>query len=250
MSAEQSVIVCEGYHDRAFFAGWLKYKGCRVIDWKKEKDPFGSKVDGGHYGFMSPVGSFIRVVPAHGDLTKLVQTTEFYLRNAPTKPTRAIVVATDADDHAIDARRDNVFQALDRLVTHLALPDCERVDDDLRAGPTLLRPLVWPGQPVAGGPGIPSAATLEQLVCAVLARHEPHRTTCVHTFLATAGDGAGWKRPADIGKSHAWAWMAHRRPIDECERFFEAPWEDATLAAELEAAMGAPTVRLIDELLT
>jgi hypothetical protein len=167
----------------------------------------------------------------------------------PSQPTESSSPPTPTTAPPPNATHASL-QSLQALVTRLALTDCQPIDDDLRAGPTLLRPLVWPGQPITPGPGIPTAATLEQLICAALAHHEPRRTSCVSTFLATAGEGDGWTRPAEIGKSHAWAWMAHRRPIDECERFFEAPWEDPTLTAWLQAAMGPRAADVIDDLMT
>lgn len=244
MTGAQSVIVCEGYHDRAFWKGWLTRRGCV----KAPQDPWGSNVRGGQFGLRSPSGRFIRVVPVNGNEKLLYRAAGTYLRNAATEPTTRIIVSTDADDRSPADRHAQVIGGLERLVETLALTDAERVGGELRAGSTTLSPLVWPGEAIAPAAGVPSCATLEQVVCAVLARHEPARGPHVGAFLATAGDGTGWTRPADVGKSHAWAWMAHREPGDAGERFFEAPWEDDTLAAELEALLGARAKQLVGDL--
>jgi len=65
----ESVILCEGYHDRAFWAGWLLYLGCTdpglppvgrttrtPID-----DPWGDRVIGGQFAYLSNTQQFIRV---------------------------------------------------------------------------------------------------------------------------------------------------------------------------------------------
>ncbi len=183
-----------------------------------------------------------------GDLSRLKKTARIYLRAAATEQTPVLVVAIDADDRSVEARRQDVVHALEACIADIG-QSAARVDGGLVMDATAIHPLVWPCQPFAVTPGVPPCGTLEQLVCGVLAHREADRGRQVDAFLKTAGDGTGWRRPADVGKSHAWAWMAHRQPVDECERFFESPWEDAGLAADLEAAMGPRAARVMQALL-
>ncbi len=245
MTASQRVVICEGYHDRAFWKGWLKRRGCTPRD----TDPWGQRVKGGQHGWHTPSGAFVRVLPARGDLRQVLRFVRLYLRNAPTEPVPLMIISTDADARPLAERRVDVLRNIKALVQPLALGEISADSGDLILGETRMVPLIWPCTLVEPAPGIPDCATLEQLVCGVLTRREETRGRQIRDFLKTAGEGAGWQRPADVGKSHAWAWMAHRQPVDECERFFEAPWEDDDLAADLEDAMGDDAARVIELLL-
>lgn len=245
MTPAQRVVICEGYHDRAFWKGWLGRNGCRT----QSKDPWGQRVTGGQHGWRTPGGAFVRVLPAGGDLRRVLRFAEVYLRNSETEPVPSMVISTDADGRTVTERMRDVIHNLRALAEPLDLATPQTTGEGLTVGETHIVPLVWPCAPIDPAPGIPSCGTLEQLVCGVLARREPHRAQDIDDFLKTAGDGSGWTRPADVGKSHAWAWMAHRQPVDACERFFEAPWGDDTLAAELEAAMGERAARIMQMLL-
>ena len=67
----ENVVLCEGYYDRAFWAGWLLHLGCvdlRVIEQRptgkrKVLDPWGGDVEGGAFGFRAKDGTF-RANPA------------------------------------------------------------------------------------------------------------------------------------------------------------------------------------------
>ena len=59
----QSVVLCEGYHDRAFWAGWLKTLGWFIPakygnqkDGYKVVDPAGKKVIGGQFRILQSGG--------------------------------------------------------------------------------------------------------------------------------------------------------------------------------------------------
>ena len=73
----ESIVLCEGYHDRAFWAAWLELLGC--TDPGKQKcgggrkdvlDPWGNKVVGGQYAFHSISGRFVRIIPCNGRTLK------------------------------------------------------------------------------------------------------------------------------------------------------------------------------------
>ncbi len=64
----ESVVLCEGPHDRAFWAGWLTYLGCSDEGFRPgtlgypRPDPWGDEVRGGEFGYHSRSHSFLRVV--------------------------------------------------------------------------------------------------------------------------------------------------------------------------------------------
>jgi hypothetical protein len=69
--SQESVILCEGYHDRAFWGGWLKSLGCvvpqannKALATRIVKDPWGRSVSSGQFGYHSPTGNFVRILKA------------------------------------------------------------------------------------------------------------------------------------------------------------------------------------------
>ena len=98
MSAEapiESVVLCEGYHDRAFWAGLLLSR-CGCV--KSTRDPFGETVQGaGQYGFCTLSGQFARVVPAGGDADRVLQAGRTRLGRRRSKPLRRLVLCIDDD---------------------------------------------------------------------------------------------------------------------------------------------------------
>ena len=59
MNEIESVVLCEGYHDRAFWTGWLQHLGCANPGQRqgsaeiRVKDPWGDRVRGGEFAFHS-----------------------------------------------------------------------------------------------------------------------------------------------------------------------------------------------------
>lgn len=73
---DQTLIVCEGYDDRAFLKGWLLRRGAN--DPSKDgkiavKDPWQRRVQKGQFAFHGGDDRFIRLVPA-GGLHEIVET--------------------------------------------------------------------------------------------------------------------------------------------------------------------------------
>jgi hypothetical protein len=68
----ESVILCEGFHDRAFWDGWLTSLGCNSDGYKPgtpgfpAPDPWGAEVRGGQFAYRSMSASFVRVRPCNG----------------------------------------------------------------------------------------------------------------------------------------------------------------------------------------
>src|SRR4051812_12224520 len=99
-----SVILCEGYHDRAFWAGWLLYLGCSdpgIPPAGKSAriqvlDPWNKPVTGGQFAYRSKTGQFVRVVPCHGK-TKLLAGMRDFLLQKVARPLARLVICVDPD---------------------------------------------------------------------------------------------------------------------------------------------------------
>src|SRR5947199_7771732 len=94
----ESVIVCEGYHDRAFWAGWLTRLGCTDPGLKPGSstrkpiiDPWGDEVRGGQFAYHSQSGAFLRVVPAHGR-TKVLTAARVRLLGRASRPLARLLI--------------------------------------------------------------------------------------------------------------------------------------------------------------
>ena len=59
----ETILLCEGYYDRAFWDGWLRFLGCV----EERSDPWKKAVrGGGQYGYRTPQGGFLRLTPCQG----------------------------------------------------------------------------------------------------------------------------------------------------------------------------------------
>src|SRR5579862_2913081 len=103
----QSVIICEGFYDRDFWAGWLTFLGCNdpgvplpgKTDRMPIKDPKGKSVAGGHFAFLSKSQHFIRIVPCKGR-QRVLRAADVYLSDRAAAPIKRLVVNIDSDDSA------------------------------------------------------------------------------------------------------------------------------------------------------
>lgn len=237
--AAEAVICCEGYHDRAFWAGWLESLGCR----SQRMAPDGRKVTGGQFGYGTPAGRFIRVIPCHGD-DYVLRVAQQLLRERETRPLRHLVINLDADCGADDA--DGARPRLDAVAARVRQADrrAKRLDDGawrLTDG-TRVTAVLWTidEQPADGVPG---QQCLERLVCAALAEVYPERARAVHAWLAGRPDAD------DHGpKPHVWSFMAGWHADQGCDGFFRALWGNERLAEALRRRL-APVRPVIDALL-
>src|SRR5436190_1215093 len=101
----EAVILCEGYYDRAFWDGWLRYLGCNNDGFSPgtpgypAADPWGSKVGGGQYAYRSKSGGFIRLRPCSGR-SNILRAARDRLIQRTTKQLRCLVVNVDVDTSA------------------------------------------------------------------------------------------------------------------------------------------------------
>ncbi len=232
----EAVIVCEGYHDRAFWAGLLLRSGCTdpgapsVQGGRrpKVKDPGGKPVEGGQFGFRTPAGGFIRVVPAHGNGALLGQALGIYLPPTRVPRARLVVCSSDADTIAGSKLPEPTLNGLE--LTHAAGWQLQghwftRTADDPRLAVTS-----WACADPPGTPGVPAKQTLERVVCAALAEVFPARAKAVQEWLDSRP-----APPAASPKAHAWSYMAGWHPEKGCEAFLQLVWDPDVVPGVAEA---------------
>src|SRR5437762_627994 len=181
----ESVILCEGFHDRAFWAGWLTHLRCSDEGYRPgthgfpAPDPWGRKVVRGQFAYHSRTGSFLRVVPC-GGRTFILPEAHVYLSQRTTKQLPRLVINVDPDvsaggigSGATGLRHQDVVHFLrsgfDPASTVNAAGEIE-VD----GGSTKVSLVRWEVTDPPG-PGLPDQQTLERLVCSALVAAYPSR---------------------------------------------------------------------------
>jgi hypothetical protein len=250
----ESIILCEGYHDRAFLSGLLEHHGCQSLKGKPYRGhkPLTGK---GQYTFVTPHGGWLRLVPVDGDKNLLnAANTELIARE--TSALRHVVLVRDDDTIAAkemeqsSANAPNQREALENWARHtLRATAIEGTDDfQLDAGiiPTRISFLFWCARD-AHNDYLPPKQTLERLVCAAIAEAYPARCTSVADFIAA--------RPAPptgekLHKSHAASHMAGWYSDRGYEGFFSAVWTDNAIRDALMRRLAEAGVKtILNELL-
>jgi hypothetical protein len=237
----ESVILCEGFHDRAFWDGWLTFLGCKSDGFKPgttgypASDPWEDKVRGGQFAYRSKSDHFIRLRPCNGK-SNLLHETRVRLRQRSTKPLRQLILNVDADTIAAGTPvvatgllQQDVLRQVQQLDPGASLNANGHIEIDGGAATVAL--IRWEtNDPPA--PGLPDQQTLERLVCAALAAAYPQRAKSVQDWLAARANP-----PLPDPKEHAWSYMAGWYAGHGCEDFYTNLWRDAKLASELEARL-------------
>ncbi len=237
-AAEESVILCEGLHDRAFWKGFLKRLGCRdVLGRPRSYDPFGKEVPLGQFVFHSASGAFIRLQKCGGDKAVLGEL-KVRLAQRTTNALRRLVVNldTDAEDPARLAQHTARLRAAVESRVGEADPSwTTNADADLAldGGATLVSTVFW-GAADPLSRELPAKQTLERLVCAALCAAYPGRGATIATWLASRVPA-----PPESPKEHAWSHMAAWYAEAGCDEFYQAVWRDALVVSELEARLRA-----------
>ena len=233
--ARRNVILCEGFQDRAFWKGLLTNLDCG----ESRKDPLGRTVTGGRYGYRSPAGRYVEVVPADSR-QKLIKLLRGEVRDAGQPPILGDVIFNFDPDTADAAAVEGVaVSQADNLAGLLAAdaPDGAPID---RPAPTSLRlpgtdttifVLPWRCDPPDGDgaaaaadrPGVPGKQTLERLACAAVTEIYEERGEAVADWLA---DSRVTPPAKHTHKAAAMALMAGWHPDRGSEGFFEAVWDD------------------------
>ena len=239
----ESVILCEGYHDRAFWKGWLLYLGCTdpgapapgQTRRPEVRDPWNKKVAGGDFAYLSKSGRFIRVRPCHGK-TNIRPAAHLRLRQRGTEALLRLVINVDPDV-GVGGAATGITGLQRQDVEHLARTfdpkatvnaDGEIEVDSSATKVALIR---WEvnDPPTAG---LPDQQTLERLVSAALAAAYPQWAKAVQSWLDTRPD-----RPPPDPKEHAWSYMAGWYAGHGCEDFYSNLWRDPAVVHELASRL-------------
>lgn len=239
----ESIVLCEGYYDRSFWQGWLRYMGCADLAEAARNsgvpisvtDVFGEKVGGGQFYYANRSGGRVRVVPC-GGVDRLRPAARRRLAERSGKPKTRIVLALDVDlpvGAYLRSLADADAASLLQLATEF--DEAAHVNDDgdvaIDGGTCILSQIGW----VAGddpADGLPAMECLERLVCAAIVAAYPDRAPCVQNWLD--------RRPAPAAskpKHFAWSYMAGWHAEQGCAEFYSQVWRDEKVAAELYARL-------------
>jgi hypothetical protein len=250
----ESVIYCEGFHDRAFWKGWLTHLGCKDPGVppagssirQAVVDPWKDSVKGGQFAYHSPGGRFIRVIPCQGK-SNILPAAKTRLLQRSTKAVTRLVINVDSDQTAsgkslaTGLRQGDVLNLVRTLDSKAVVNSDGEIEMD--GGATKVSLVRWEVND-APAPGLPDQQTLERLVSAAMAAAYPARAQSVQKWL----DG----RPIPPGvdpKEHAWSCMAGWYAEDGCDAFYSNLWSDGAVVAELEARLRSSGAWKIAEML-
>jgi len=220
MSEErQRVILCEGYDDRSFWAGWLVGLGCTEA---KGRDPWGRPVNQGKYAYRTASGEFLLVHPCDGR-ERLAAQAEIYLAGHPTHPLAHLLINHDSDEDAPEwGDRDIELRKVDGAASRIGASSTTTGDVPVSA-------VVWGCNDGIETAGVPIKQTLERLVAASIVAAYPGRGPAVHDWLV--------REPSTIGsshKAHTYSLLAKWYGDHGCDDFFRAIWRDVEVRRELE----------------
>lgn len=246
----ESVILCEGYHDRGFWAGWLEYLGCTdpgrppgTTGRVPVFDPWGNNVTRGEFGFHSKSGKFVRIFPCEGDRKRVLREARNRLGQerqrlqwqASQSRLARLILNIDPDVNADDTSAKSGFrrQDLRSLVNEF---DPSAADDKhgnlvLFNGAIVVSLIRWEASD-GDTPGLPRQQTLERLACAALVASYPDRGPAVRNWLDSRPDG-----PQPGPKEFGWSYMAGWYAEFACEGFYRALWSDQRVVGELRSRL-------------
>ena len=248
MSEQERIVLCEGYHDRAFWRGALEHFGC--IDRgaiagggrKPVLDLSGRVVARGNFGLYTPSGHFVRVRPCGGDRSLVLAELKTLLQRLATQPIERFIVNIDDDgDVRTDNKRNSFPEAVRNATASVAAGVIEDANGDLIFGETRVSATAWwTGE--AHSPALPWKQTLERMVAAALDAAYPGRGMVVGQWLA----GTPGK---DGSKPHAWSHMAGWYADHGCEGFYRFVWNDPAVVTQLKTRLeGCGVLRLMQEI--
>lgn len=225
-------ILCEGFDDRSFWAGWLLHLGCMdptEAGKKDARDARGDKVKGGGR-FLFESGNWkIVITPYHGR-SKAKKTVEDFLRGDAEAPDVLVLnLDLDAEDEKAAPGRD---------LFHGILADYGIVtadgDGPFKLESTDIHAVLWEcREPAEATPGVPTKQTLERLVSSAIHAAYPDRSPTVQDWLdAEPIHAIG---PKNFSYSYLAKWYAEQGADD----FFRALWRDDAVAAELRSLLEA-----------
>ncbi len=240
-----SVVLCEGYHDRAFWKGWLQYLGCTdpgapsagKTTRSQVLDPWGGTVTGGKYAFHTPTVNFLLVVPCRGR-SNILPAARVHLSQRATQPIVRLVINVDVDQPASPSapgigglNRQDVEHWTRQLDPAASLNNDGEIEID--GGTSKIALIRWEVDDPSS-PGIPVSQSLERLVCAAIVSAYPARAQPLQAWLDSRP-----QPPQPSSKEFAWSFMAGWYAEHGCDDFYANLWRDPAVAAELELRLRA-----------
>ncbi len=225
---KQHVVLCEGFDDRSFWAGWLLHLGCTDPTDRGKKvatDAWGRPVKGkGRYLFHTPGGSRVLVRPFDGR-ANAPRAAWDYLRDPVHGPDRMILnIDSDADSGSGESAGD----ALRSILVHNGGKPGNDSDDPVEINGVKVFAVIWECDDPHLTPGVPRKQTLERLVAASIRAAYPDRGPVVEQWLA-AEPRAEVSTHKNYGYSYLAKWYAEHGTDD----FFRAIWRDEAVTAHL-----------------
>lgn len=244
-----TVILCEGYHDRAFLAGALVAR----LGWKgpptdasgrvrSSSDSWGV-IKGGDFGFThDPSGAQLRLRPCHGH-SKIPDAVRQILNGRQTHSFDRLIINYDGDKggHGPDFLA-RISSSVDTMLNTLKASPIRMGSGhwSIDGGRREVMTLVWHTScPTTAG--VPDQQCLERLICASASAVWPERIASLgawldgrpnptYDFSASAGT---------VPKSHSWALMGGWFADHGCDDFFKELWSHGLLAKDLQARLSS-----------
>ena len=238
----ESILFCEGYHDRAFWDGLLLKLGCTSLKSKggvAVYDRFGEPVVGGQFAYHSKSGKFIRLFPCRSknNVTPLAR---IRLSQKAAKPIDKIVLNFDYDVFADGTKNPNakdhiasVEGMLNRMKIPFERPENEPSVFSIDGGSVKLNVIQWRSE-TPPSDILPNQQTLERVVCDAILKAHPERAQILSPWLAALPQAS-----REEVKTFAWSHMSGWHASDGCEAFYSRLWEDSKVAEELKKLLEA-----------
>lgn len=253
----ESVVLCEGVYDRAFWAGWLTHLDCKDLSQQPGKkariiptDPWGASIGRGQFAYRSTSGHFIRITPCDGK-SNVLRRARLRLEERAEHSLRRLVINVDSDQNADGTPNETVEvsrQAVEATIRKMdrAVEITDDGDFALEDDVTLVSIVRWEAED-EGKPGLPNQQTLERLVCAALLAAYPKRGPCVQKWLNSRPEA-----PLPDPKEFAWSYMAGWYAKSSCDEFYQSLWRnsDAPVLGALESRLRAAGAWRIAEALS
>lgn len=228
----ESLLLCEGYHDRGFLAGWLQALGCQ----ESRRDPDGKPVGSGHFGFTSPQGGFLRITPCHGQ-NPLGEALRTAVKHSP----RRVVIFRD-----LDGSSGERFEHLPAMTKEQDLWTKDG-EDWYRKGDCWISLVEWGGD-LRDAVGVPAQSNLERLLCNALVQGSPECGERVETWLEGL-PACGGKPSVVNGKSYFLSYVAGWFP-DQQNQIHQHLWKVELFRERLLASLAGRPARVMGTLLS
>jgi hypothetical protein len=232
---KQHVILCEGFDDRSFWAGWLGYLGCTDPSKQgrvKVKDAHGLPVQGsGRFLFHPRAGACIILHP-YGGRSKLRGAANEYLKDHKTHPIDRMIfnLDSDAESGSEDTARDVIRGIAAHFGSEVENPGTGTFDlDGIRTSA-----VIWQCAD-EDAPGVPRKQTLERLVAASIRAAYPARGSAVEEWLAAEPKAEA----AVTGKNYGYSYLAKWYAQHGADDFFRALWRDEAVVEQLRRRIEA-----------